>query len=442
MVGHSGKYGCRLYCDMPSRHRTGDGHYYPAMHTPYNYSVSGCDHPDVLDNDLALHRTHLDQKYWRNMNYLLASNTQTEFRVRRLEVGLCKQTLFSGLPYQPLPMLNVFTMDIMHLTVLNDPDLFIKLFTGKINVYEPDDKLTWDWAIFYRNDALWKAHGETVVRAVPFIPSSFGRAPRDPAKKLNTGYKAWEFQQYIYGLGPTLFRHLLPRKYWLNFCKLVAGVRILQHHVIAYSDLLRGHNLLVEFAHEYEDLYYQRMEARLHFVRQSIHLLTHMAPEIFRIGPLACYAQWTLETAIGNLGREIRQDRDLFANLTQRAIMRAQINSLNARFPQIKFEVGGASSQSAQKREFENGFIFLPCCEEVPLPLSEDELIAFKTYWRTQSWPNMEAWANAVCRWAKLQLPNGQKAHSVWYESCVNMKLRQASCVEVSFLDGSREFRC
>ena len=29
--------------------------------------------------------------------------------------------------------------------------------------------------------------------------------PQDPAKKLNTGYKAWEFQQYIYGLGPTLF---------------------------------------------------------------------------------------------------------------------------------------------------------------------------------------------------------------------------------------------
>ena len=110
----------------------------------------------------------------------------------------------------------------------------------------------------------------------------------------------------------------------------MAGVRILQRHVIAYSDLLRGHNLLVEFAREHKDLYYQRMEARLHFVRQSIHLLTHMAPETFRIGPLACYAQWTLETAIGNLGREIHQDRDLFANLTQRAIMRAQINSLNA----------------------------------------------------------------------------------------------------------------
>ena len=109
----------------------------------------------------------------------------------------------------------------MHLTVLNDPDLFLKLFTGRLNVYKPDDRSTWDWVVFYKNDALWKAHGETVVRAVPFIPSSFGRAPRDPAKKINTGYKAWEFQQYIYGLGPTLFQHLLPREYWQNFFEMI-----------------------------------------------------------------------------------------------------------------------------------------------------------------------------------------------------------------------------
>ncbi len=260
MVGHSGKFGCRLYCNMPSRHRTGDGHYYPAMHQPDNYEVAGCSHPDIRNEDLSGCQIHLNQKYKQNLEFLLCANTQGEYRTWRLAVGLCKQTLFNGLPHQPLPVPNIFTLDIMHLTVLNDPDLLLKLFTGKINAYELDDKSTWDWAVFYRKNTLWNAHGETVVRAVPFIPSSFGRAPRDPAKKLNTGYKAWEFQQYLYGLGPTLFRHLLPRKYWLNFCKLVAGVRILQCHSIPYRDLLRGHELLVEFAREFEVLYYQRME--------------------------------------------------------------------------------------------------------------------------------------------------------------------------------------
>ena len=84
----------------------------------------------------------------------------------------------------------------------------------------------------------------------------------------------------------------------------------------------------MEFALEFEDLYYQCMESRIHFVRHSVHLLMHMGPETFHIGPLACYVQWTLETAIGNLDREIRQDRDIFTNLTQRAVIRAQVNSL------------------------------------------------------------------------------------------------------------------
>ena len=125
MVGHSEKYGCHLYCNMPSWHHTGNGHYYPAMLTPHNYTVLGCDHSDVLDNNLAAYRNHLNQKYQQNLDHLLTANTQTEFRIWHLEVGLCKQTLFSSLPYQPLPVLNIFTMDIMHLTVLNDPDVAV-----------------------------------------------------------------------------------------------------------------------------------------------------------------------------------------------------------------------------------------------------------------------------------------------------------------------------
>ena len=80
-------------------------------------------------------------------------------------------------------------MDLMHLSILNDPNLFLKLFTGKIDCYEPDDWSMWDWAIFYRNSAVWNAHSETVAMVVPYIPLSFGRAPRDPAKKINSGYK-------------------------------------------------------------------------------------------------------------------------------------------------------------------------------------------------------------------------------------------------------------
>lgn len=261
MVGHTGKYGCRLHCEMPSRHRDKDSHYYPAMSRPDNYSVAGCCHLDITRTDLHKYRSNLPGKYKDNIQFLLEARTQRDFEARRLAVGLCKQTLFSGLPNQPLPVLNIFTMDLMHLSVLNNPDLFIKLFTGKLDCYEPDDRSTWDWAVFYQNQALWNAHGETITMAVPYLPSSFGRAPRDPAKKINSGYKAWEYQQYVYGLGPTMFRHILPRQYWVNFCKLVAGIRILQRHHINRPDLLKGHAILEDFVEEFETLYYRRMES-------------------------------------------------------------------------------------------------------------------------------------------------------------------------------------
>ncbi|KAH8996455.1 hypothetical protein EDB86DRAFT_2803935 [Lactarius hatsudake] len=219
-------------------------------------------------------------------------------------------------------------------------------------------------------------------------------------------------------------------------------MRILQRPHILYQDLLQGHNLLMDFVCEFEELYYQRKESRIHFVRQSIHLLTHIAPETFRLGPLACYAQWTLETAIGNLGREIRQDRDMFANLTQRAVLRAQINSLQARFPEIQFEVGEdtVTSLSNGAREFKGyiGYAFLPRCEDFPSALEDDEREALKVYWHAQNWPNADTWPHAVCRWGKLQLPNGQKARSVWQEANVLTKPRRSSCVEVNYNEDLR----
>ena len=223
---------------------------------------------------------------------------------------------------------------------------------------------------------------------------------------MNLGYKAWEYQQYLFGLGPTLFRTLLPEKYWLNFCKLVSGVRLLQRHHISHEDLVQGHHILLEFVCEFEALYYQCKASRIHFVHQSIHMLTHIGPETIRAGPLSCYAQWTLEMAIGNLGREIQQDRDIYTNLTQRAVLRAQINSVRARFPQVQLKFGDplSSSCSGNSRIFSgyDGYVLLPRREVHPTPLEDAKIEALTNYWQQQGWPMRDSWPNAVCRWAKL----------------------------------------
>ena len=165
-------------------------------------------------------------------------------------------------------------------------------------------------------------------------------------------------------------------------------------------------------------------------------MLTHIAPETFHVSPLACYAQWTLETAIGNLGQEICQDCDMFANLAQRAVLCAQTNSLQARFPDIQLKLGDKDTATWTTRAHTfngyEGFTFLPHYEEYPSPVIGDKLEAINIYWHAQNWPNADTWSHAVCCWAGLQLPNGQKACSVWQEMYLATKPRHSSCVKVS----------
>jgi hypothetical protein len=427
-VGHSGKQGCRLYCEITGRRRENDGHYFPVMSKPHLYNIPGCCHRDVTFKDLRQFRQNTGMIYERNLRLLLSARTPAQYNKFRLKTGLCKPTLFSGLTTLGIP--NIFTMDLMHLSVLNDPDLLLGLWRGTIKHYQPDNVSTWDWAVL-KDQKRWKAHGETIKAAVPFIPSSFGRAPRNPAEKINSGYKAWEFQLYIYGLGPVLLRHILPQHYWEHYCKLVAGIQILQCPIITPQGLKDGDKILKNFVKDFEALYYQRKESRIHFVRHSIHLLTHIAPETVRAGPPACYAQWTMETAIGNLGREIRQDKDFFRNLEERGVLRAQINSVMAMYPKLEIN-HGVQRLSIYAHAFPNGYAFLPRRDSTARAMADIEYNALMVYWQRAGWPNRLSWPNRIVRWARLALPNGQRARSIWCESSNRSAIRRTSCVEVS----------
>lgn len=199
--------------------------------------------------------------------------------------------------------------------------------------------------------------------------------------------------------------------------------------MITSEDLCEGTKLLNEFVIEFEKLYYQRKESQIHFVRHSIHLLTHIGPETVRAGPLSCYAQWTIETAIGNLGNEIRQDKDPYANIAQRGLIRAQLNTLQAKYPELK---SSKDTIPPLSRDFGDGYILLPAADTASRKISHDQYLVLMDYWRSQGWPNASEWPNAISRWARLQLPNGQQARSIWGESHSTGSVRKSSCVEVS----------
>src|ERR1700733_5096367 len=152
----------------------------------------------------------------------------------------------------------------MHLASLNLPDLLINLWRGTFDCDKKDDHSTWDWAKL--QGSTWEMHGHQVAAATPYLPGSFNRPPRNPAEKISSGYKAWKFLLYLFGLGPGLMYKILPDKYYQNFCKLVFGICIIHQYNIKHDELHKAHEALLEFACEFEHLYYQCQTDCLHFV--------------------------------------------------------------------------------------------------------------------------------------------------------------------------------
>ncbi|KAF8872640.1 hypothetical protein CPB85DRAFT_1170327, partial [Mucidula mucida] len=232
----------------------------------------------------------------------------------------------------------------MHLPCLNIPDLLIPLWRGTFTHAVTDDPSLWPWAVL-KGD-VWKQHGQAVADTLQYIPGSFDRPPRNPAEKINSGYKAWEYLLYFFCMGPALLYGILPMPYWRNYCKCARGFLLLMQLVIPREDLTESYQLLVEFSDEYEELYYQRREDRIHFVRPCIHTMTHFPRETERIGPGIVYAQWAIERMIGSLGLELRQPLNMFSNFEQRGVRRCHVNALEAlisdlREPEVIIPRGG-----------------------------------------------------------------------------------------------------
>lgn len=70
----------------------------------------------------------------------------------------------------------------------------------------------------FKPGEIWESHGVAVSAATPYLqPGSFDRPPRNIAEKINSGYKAWEWLLYLYGLAPALLFGILPEPYYSHF---------------------------------------------------------------------------------------------------------------------------------------------------------------------------------------------------------------------------------
>jgi hypothetical protein len=433
LIGHHGRYGCRLYCDVVGRHKQGCGHYYPALLKPVDYNVPDCDHDDIPVESVC---GGSSQEYLANLKYLLQSKDDTQYKERRCETGISKPSIFSGLPAAHITGVpDIFGLDLMHLPTLNHGDLFTSLWSGTLKCEKTDDISTWDFAVF-RDPVAWKKHGQQVADALPYIPGSYDRPSRNIAEKISSGYKAKEWQGYLFGLAPALLYGVLPYWCWKNYVKYVRAFRILQQYKIPTVQLLYAHRLLCTFHREFEEIYYQRRADRLHFVRPSIHTTLHVAPEVQHIGPLAYSSQWTLERTIGNLGEEIKQPSNPFKNLSERALRRGQVNALKVIVPQLDRDQYKLPRGSY---DVGNGYVLLRARDKRMVGIYGEENQVIRAHLQelveNAGIPLRAGWKLKLARWARLRLPNGQIARSAWRESMKPAwKLRRARCVRVSGL--------
>ena len=126
LVGHHGKFGCCLYCPVPGRHKPNGSHYYPALMKPVNYIMPGCDHKDLPFTLSAISSSNL---YISNLNFLLKSPNETQYKKWHLETGITKPTIFLGFSSDHiLGIPRCFSSDIMHLGTFNLSDLLLTLW--------------------------------------------------------------------------------------------------------------------------------------------------------------------------------------------------------------------------------------------------------------------------------------------------------------------------
>ena len=402
-VGHHGRRGCRIFCGLYGRNKPGGPHYYPVLLRPADSNKDGSNHPDFDINNLPEVDPSL---YQDNLSYVCESPNEAEYRRRRLETGIRKASIFDGVP-RILRLPTCFPGDIMHQPVINLTALMFELWCGKGNCRDGDkSRDTWDWAVL-KGD-VWKTHGQAVAAAASFFPRSFDRTPRNPAKKLSSGYKAWEFLLYFYGLGPGLFYGLLPEEYYKHYCKLVVGIRIIYQREITSDQLRLAHQSLLEWVLDFELLYYRRKTDRMHFVRQCVHSLVHLAPETLRIGPPSLSAQWTMERMIGVFGSLIKQHSNPFANLVEQVKKVAEVNALIAVWPsleRLKKDPRGSIDIGAD-------YTLLSPTDTHAYLLSTAENDALESFYSDPG-PVLR---RSVYRWGRLRLPTGQVARSCWKE--------------------------
>jgi hypothetical protein len=124
-------------------------------------------------------------------------------------------------------------------------------------------------------------------------------------------------------------------------------------------------------------------------------MASHFAPETTRVGPGIIVAQWALERTIGNLGKEVKQHRDPYANISERGVRRCQVNALKAIIPGLE-PVKNLLPRGSE--DVGNGFVLLRARDRAARKVSHShELHAIRTYMERDGHVLPDGWEPHIC---------------------------------------------
>ena len=395
-----------MLCGLIGRNKEHGPHYYPALLRPDGFE----DHQTSSHPDIDIHTLPSPDadKYKTDLFCVISSCSRREYERRRLSTGIGKPSIFAGVP-RILSLPACFAGDLMHQPLINLTALLLDLWCARPEVRDYDRMTIWPWAVL-KGD-VWVEHGEAVAHASKYLPTSFGRVPRNPKEKISSGYKAWELLYYIYGEGPGLFFGILPNEYYAHFCKLVRGIRIIYQRSISQEQLAIARRLLLQWVLEFEILYCDRNPDRLHFVRQCVHSISHLAGETRRLGPLWLSSQWTMERVIGYLGFLLKQPSNPFRNLAAQTRRVATTNSLVAMWPDFE----KPKEPPRGSKDLGDEYLLLGPKDTSSYNPSPSEQTALDNFFSRHT-DNEDADHESFYRWGRLKVPTEQIARSWWKE--------------------------
>jgi len=149
------------------------------------------------------------------------------------------------------------------------------------------------------------------------------------------------------------------------------------------------------------------------------------------------YSTWTIEWTIGNLGQEIRQPSNPYANLLECGLQRSQINALNALIPSLapdnskepRGSMGLGDNYSLLWERDRTGHPYDGIVGQLVEDFIHDAEVGLGQV------PENHSGHAKLVRWACLRLPTGQVARSAWKEALKLLdNLRRSQCVNMKVL--------